>query len=77
MSLLLRSGNQHFEISDADLEKCETSTDDFVSERSGAAVADRNIVAGAFGTVVMQTPIGSGCTKPTYGASCSKAPNCP
>lgn len=77
MSLLLRSGNQHFEISDADLENCETSTDDFVSERSGAAVADRNIVAGAFGTVVMQTPIGSGCTKPTYGASCSKAPNCP
>lgn len=77
MSLLLKSGDQHFEISDADLENCQTSMDDFTSGASKTAVADRNLVLGMSGTIVMQTPIGSGCSKPTYGASCSKAPNCP
>jgi hypothetical protein len=75
MSLLLKSGDQHFEISDTDLENCET--DASTGKDGSTVVADRNIVSGTAGTVVMQTPIGSGCTKPTYGASCSKAPNCP
>jgi hypothetical protein len=77
MSLLVRSGDRYFEISDADLEHCETTTADVIGTDPGTVVADRNIVVSAVATASNPTPIGSGCTKPTYGASCSKAPNCP
>jgi hypothetical protein len=77
MSLLVKSGDRYYEISDADLEQCETTTADVIGKDPGTVVADRNIVVSAVATASNATPIGSGCTKPTYGASCSKAPKCP
>lgn len=73
MSLLLKSDDQYFEVKDADLANCEISAEQYEARSGEAEVADRDLAAPVFA----QTPVGSGCTKPTYGASCGKAPNCP
>jgi hypothetical protein len=77
MSLLLKSGDQFFEISDADLAKAEIPEREFEKREGDAQVADRSLVVDVAVPVFAQVQIGSGCDKPTYGASCGKAPNCP
>jgi|RhiMetdeSRZDD1v2_1073273.scaffolds.fasta_scaffold97153_4 hypothetical protein len=84
MSLLLKSGEQYFEISDGDLATSEISQEQFEAAGAAESVADRSLVSELATPVftawdpAWQVPIGSGCTdKPTYGASCGKAPNCP
>ncbi len=80
MSLLLKSGDQFFEVSDADLAGCEIVADAFAARSGEADVADRSLVFDVAVPVFAQSDpprIGSGCSKPTYGASCGKAPNCP
>lgn len=77
MSLLLKSDDQCFEVNDADLANCEISPEQYDARSGQAEVADRNLVADVAAPVFAQVRIGSGCSKPTYGASCGKAPNCP
>ena len=81
MSLLLKYGSQYFEVSDADLLACETSAVEFANRGADAPVADRSLVFAVavpvFAPSADPVPIGSGCTGPTDGASCGKAPNCP
>jgi len=85
MSLLLKSGDQYFEISDADLKQCEISADEF-DTAAHTDTADRALVSAVLGDGFVernQTQIGKGCdgnygfTCGGYGASCSKGTKCP
>jgi len=81
MSLLIKSGKDYFEVSDSDLATCEVSPERFELRAEDALVADGNLIADTAVPLSLHpddpVPIGSGCTGPTYGASCGKAPNCP
>jgi len=82
MSLLIKSGGQYFEVSETDLAACEIAPQDF---EAACGVADRSLVSES--SVPAFNPLDPAwnalncaqvCdTYSGYGASCSKAPNCP
>ncbi len=69
MSVLVKSGEQHFEISDSDLAACVISGEEFDARNGAGSVADRNLLFSAYSDAVQ---IGCGCctSKKSYGASC-------
>jgi hypothetical protein len=74
MSLLLKSGDSYFEVSETDLAACEIEPQEF----GAAGVADRNLAATAAFDPWEPAKNASSCADYSgYGASCSKAPNCP
>jgi hypothetical protein len=74
MSLLLKSGDSYFEVSETDLAACEIVADEFGAD----CVADRSLSATAAFDPWEPAKNASSCADYSgYGASCSKQPGCP
>jgi hypothetical protein len=69
MSVLLKSDERYFEISDEDLARSAIPVEDFEMKSNALDVADRNLVFDAYSEAVQ---IGCGCCtdKSSYNASC-------
>ena len=74
MSILIKSGDKFFEIPDDVLEKCKITKEQF---EKGCKEVSADVAGQSEGNGPSDDVSGQWCLdKPTYGASCSKAP-CP
>lgn len=78
MSLLIKSGDRHFEISEAELAACEIPAPEFEAGNVQSLAADGAPAFQPFAPSWNAANCAQVCdTYSGYGASCSKAPNCP
>jgi hypothetical protein len=79
MSLLIKSGDRHFEVCEAELAACEIPAPEFEAGNVRSLAGDGGMRAfQPFAPSWNATDCAQVCdTYSGYGASCSKAPNCP